>query len=686
MKKIILINLLLCFCITTLAQVPSWLWAKSIGSSSYDHVAASMLDTSRNMYIVGGFTGTVDFDPGAGVFNLTSATGAPDIFILKLDSSGNFVWVKSVGGSDNRAYAACRDGAGNIYLTGYFEGTADMDPGPSIYNLATPGLADIFVLKMDNSGNFLWAKQMGGFDEEHGISIAVDEAANVYTTGDFKATADFDPGAGTFNLTSAGAEEMFISKLDSLGNFVWAKAIGGIGGDQGSKVLIDDWGNLYTTGGFMGTVDFNPGAGVFNLTSASVIGYADLFIAKYDTAANFIWAKQIGSTHNEVGFDMCYDTSGSIYTVGHFQDTVDFDPSPAVYNLIANGATDVFILKLDSAGNFTWAVSMGGSASSYDESRAIRLDVAGNVYTVGIYYGTVDFDPGPGVYNLTTSGSAIFISKLNSNGNFAWARSIQSFGYEYSRSFNLDSDYNFYIAGYFHGSTITFLPTTLHNADNSGNTGDIFIAKQSACQTSSSVFQSACNSYTSPSGNIWTSSGIYSDTVNNVWGCDSVITIHLNLNTVNTSVAQSGIILTANASGVLYQWLDCNNGYSIITGDTGQNFIPSVNGSYAVEITQNGCTDTSSCYIISGVGISEIAFYSILRLFPNPAMDEIGIESKYKIKSVEVYNLFGEKILRYVLHEETKKTIDISTFCPGIYFVRIQGIHGNDKIEKFIKQ
>src|ERR1035437_9575750 len=135
-----------------------------------------------------------------------------------------------------------------------------------------------------NAQNFLWAKSMGGTGNDIGYSIALDASGNVYTTGYFYGTVDFDPGAGTFNLTSAGNYALFISKLDASGNFVWAKQIGGTSsGALGQFISLDASGNIYTTGCFFGTVDFDPGAGTSNLTSSST---NDIFVSKLDASGN----------------------------------------------------------------------------------------------------------------------------------------------------------------------------------------------------------------------------------------------------------------------------------------------------------------------------------------------------------------------------------------------------------------
>ena len=181
------------------------------------------------------------------------------------------------GASSEYGYSIAVDSSGNVYTTGYFQGTVDFDPGTGTSNLTSAGSTDVFVSKLDSSGNFVWAKRLGGASSDYGYSIAVDSSGNVYTTGYFEGTADFDPGAGTSNLTSAGSGDVFVSKLDSSGALVWAKGFGGTSNDRGQSIAVDSSGNVYTTGYFAGTVDFDPGAGTSNLTSA---GGDDVFVLK----------------------------------------------------------------------------------------------------------------------------------------------------------------------------------------------------------------------------------------------------------------------------------------------------------------------------------------------------------------------------------------------------------------------
>lgn len=137
----------------------------------------------------------------------------------------------------------------------------------------------MFVSKLDSAGGFLWAARWGGSgaDEDTGLDVAVDDSGNVYTTGVFVNTVDFDPGPATFTMNSAGDRDVFVSKLDSAGNHLWARQLGGSSEDVGIGIAVDGGGNVHCTGYFEGTADFDPGAGPYDISSA---GGRDIFLSQ----------------------------------------------------------------------------------------------------------------------------------------------------------------------------------------------------------------------------------------------------------------------------------------------------------------------------------------------------------------------------------------------------------------------
>jgi len=189
-------------------------WAKRIGGLKTEAAYGIVIDKAGNIYTTGFFGGTVDFDPGAGVSNL-SALSDENIFIQKLDANGDFVWAKSMLGTlESRAYIMALDSAGDVYVTGYFKGTVDFDPNAGTTNITSNGENDLFVLKLSSTGNLVWVKAMGGTDVEIALGISVDAMGNVFTSGGFSDTVDFDPGVGVSNLISKGSTDIFIQKLN----------------------------------------------------------------------------------------------------------------------------------------------------------------------------------------------------------------------------------------------------------------------------------------------------------------------------------------------------------------------------------------------------------------------------------------------------------------------------------------
>jgi hypothetical protein len=234
------------------------------------------IDGSGNVIVAGTFNGVVDFDPGPATFNL----GGPgtDIFVLKLDASGNFIWAGRIGGTAGEALNDLEtDAAGNIYLGGYFGGTADFNPGPATNNLTSAGSDDGFVLRLDAAGNFISVYQFGTAGIDRIQAVMPDAAGNLHIMGSFASTLDTDPGPGTANLTSAGSSDIFWLKLDASGNFLWSARQGGAGGEAVIKATMDPAGNLYAIGQSNSAVNLDG-------TDYPFVGGTDIFVFKWGNA------------------------------------------------------------------------------------------------------------------------------------------------------------------------------------------------------------------------------------------------------------------------------------------------------------------------------------------------------------------------------------------------------------------
>lgn len=454
-------------------------WVKNTISGWDESGKDIKVDNLGNVYTLGYFTGITDFDPGPGTYTIQpSVIGASNMFLLKLDRNGNFLWVKNwdngVWTLDGQSLSI--DNSGNFLITGGFDGTSDFDPGIGIFNITATCNKDGFVLKLNNSGNFVWARAILGTNLCVGNSVATDLNGNVLVNGYFVGTPDFDPSVSTYTMASKGLEDDFLLKLNSAGNFIWAISCGGAGVDKGKSVTCDGQGNIIQVGSFSLSVDFDPGISVLTYTS---MGMEDVFIQKLTPSGNLIWIKTIGHWYLETANSVKTDNQNNIFYTGVFTTNIgfpmDFDPGIGTYTLASQGQ-DVFVEKLDGSGNFIWAKSFGSSWS--ETGLSLALDSMKNVYTSGYFQDTPDFDPGSGTYTMTSVGQDDFyLHKLDSSGNFVWAKGG---GYLYTDRANciaVDNKQNVYTAGYFNGNIDFDLGVPIYTLSSTASSYDAFMLK-----------------------------------------------------------------------------------------------------------------------------------------------------------------------------------------------------------------
>lgn len=667
MKKVLFI---VC-CITQIAysQIPGFDWAVGNSGVGNDLGLATITDAQGNIYSTGSFKSTIDFDPGSGTTSIAS-NGGDDVYIQKLSPAGNLIWAVGIGNSGNELGRAITiDANGDILVTGSFTSTAvDFDPGSGTTILSGDGTLNIFVLKLTSSGTLVWAKSIGGTGDDVAFTICSDANSNVFIGGHFWGGVDFDPGPGINTVTST-AIDAFALKLDVNGNYVWVAPFHSNSESHVNSIKTNSSGEVVMVGYFIATMDLDPGIGTNNLTSASIDG----FIIKLNQLGNLIWGKQLGGVNNEVYYDFDIDHLGDIITTGYCQGGADFDPGPATFTLPTYAGTDAFIQKLDTDANLIWAKVFGSVTN--DNGYGIDVDELGNIVSTGYYSGTVDFDPAVGIFsNHTAIGSVdAYIQKLDINGNFVWAKTFGGTGDDIPRGISIAPAGDIAVTGYYQ-VTVDFDPTGNTFNLTSGGGYDSFTSHFQCTPTSNNITASSCISYTSPSGNyVWTSSGTFQDTLANISGCDSIITINLTIDLdLNVSVLNG--IFSVNQTGATYQWLDCNTNTSI-SGATSQTFIPTSNGSYACVVTNGVCSDTTICTIINNVSIEQNN-QTVITIYPNPANDFVVLTTGVEMMEIELIDITGKTMVTPQGVKGKTYFMDVSSLSEGSYILRIKTING----------
>ncbi len=369
-----------------------------------------------------------------------------------------WLWAKQATGTNSfSAYKIAVDIYGNSYVSGYFYDEVTFGN----ITLNSNGMCDIFIAKLGPEGDWLWASKAECPSDFVSYGFAVDSNGNCYVTGWFNNEAIF----GTITLNGNGEyynEDIYIAKLDSNGNWLWAQKAGGISDDCGWEIAVDSNGNCYVIGNFFESATFGT-------TILESSGSSDIFVAKLDNDGSWLWIKTAGGEDNDfrVGIDINTDNNGNIYITGYFQGDVSFDST----TLSSKGNYfDIFVAKLDNDGNWLWAKQAGGDNNDF--SKEIMTDIVGNSSITGTFSGNATF----GSTTLSSVGETdIFVAKLSSNGNWLWAKKAGGINVDNSSSITLDSSEKCYITGNFRGRA-TFGSTTLSSV---GET-DIFVAKLSS--------------------------------------------------------------------------------------------------------------------------------------------------------------------------------------------------------------
>jgi hypothetical protein len=669
-----LLDKLAIFCLisiacTKLIAQPVHEWTNTITSSNNDGVHDIITDASGNVYATGYFTSSISIQAADTTIDFPHDDDK-DIFLVKFSSEGNFIWAHVFGGNFNdEGYALATDNFGNVYMTGYFSDEIDFDPSPddTFFVSAGLGVGDIFITKYDPDGNFIWGFPIGDMFTDEGRDIVFDPAGFIYLSGGFVGTVDSDPGPDLFELSPASfASDIFLAKYDLDGNLVWAENIGGTSSEDLQAITLSNSGNLQLTGGFSSTTDLDPSA---DLAEHASLGYTDLFLASYDTDGNYLWSHSFGSTGYDISHDLVTDASNNIYMTGNFWNTVNFSTTGGTTEVTSVAQSDMFLAKFASDGTNLWAISAGGPGAE----ESLNLTYTNNeIYVTGVFSNSVDFDPSPDEYLLTSGGYYnIYLTVYDPESNLQWAGNISSAYSCYGRAMTSDESGRVYLGGEFQVSADFDPDLTEYIAD--GIAGfDGFITQYGSCNYSMDLVAEICynEAYLFDGVEINTA-GTYIAEYTTASGCDSIITLALTVQTVDIGVTESVTSLTANNDDAVYQWVDCLDGFEAITGATYQEFIPGADGTYAVIITENGCTDTSDCYLFEKEETNSIDNFPAggLNIYPNPSTGFVNIEI---IQSATITILSASGQLVYTASATAGiHLFNLEGLAPGIYYVNV---------------
>ena len=581
------------------------IWAIGLVGQEDNTINDIQVDDQGYIYVAGSFYGDIDVDPGNEVLRFNSK-GQSDVFICKYHPNGQLVWAKEIG---NHKYNFCNafkiDESGNVWISINFSQTIDCDPNEAVVTLESfNDRYDFFLLKLNTEGEFEWVQHFEGESYENATDIDLDSQGNLYLSGYFYGNIDLDPTDQEAMFYSKGGDDLFICKLNPFGNLLWAYSLGGDEDDVATNLRLDRSGHYYISGTYNDIVDFDPGPGELNLGG----DYYNGFIAKYHNDGQLIWAQNVSNPSSAKIADMEIDEQGNVFATGYYRIDCDFDPSDDEYMVTStNGMEDIFMMSLNPQGALIWAKGLLGTGQ--DHGYDIEIDEHENVYTVGAFGNSVDFDPDEEVKKVIAKG---------------------------------------YWDGFVHKMNHCY---------------EEYQETRYSCNAE----------YISPSGLVWNSPGTYIDSVIAPHICQSYYTIDLSFVEMDNSVHVSSNTLRANLPNAQYQWLyfDQEGEAAPINGADGQTYTAITGGHYAVIIELNGCVDTSAFYKLDDILFGEVEMRKIT-VYPNPSSGILYVNfggGLFEDFSVQVFNIYGELILEKEI--ENDYDIELQILEQGIYSIKM---------------
>jgi hypothetical protein len=663
-------------------------WAKGYEGLGKQIGLSVCSDTIGNIYTMGSFENTIDLDPSSNSYILTS-DDQTDYYISKQDSLGDFVWGKKI--EVNGQYlnsTIISDSLGNLYVCGQYNNflKADINSTDSIF--INRGSVDLFIAKINQTnGDIIWLKTYGssGFDLGR---IYLKNNSEILFYGRVDVNAEFSSNDSILHLNGSNINSinLFLAKINSIGEII--SLTGYLSSSMPFSLAMDNSDNIYLAGTTQGTTTIDNQTYISNAS--------DLFICKIDITNDIKWYYKVGGMKDDYAYNIVYDNNSGLYISGKIQsnynkfDSIDFDPSNQTKNVSFYNFDLSYLLKIDTAGNFNFV--------KLQESGGYHIDKI-------LLKDTLIYTSGSMVYPNIIRG---VICKFKLDGSFFDFKRLESNSFNQIYDIHFNNKGHLVMTGLFSGPTDFDFGNSVYNLTNSNN-HDAFTMKMSdciyypdnlitgdsiICTNSASYFgvqpYNGINEYLwSTNGNITNYSNdssqleVYfqSDTssfitlkIQNSCQKNTIDSLNLNFKTaINPSVISFTDHLEANQLNANYQWIDCNS-LQIIQNENNRIFYPKNIGEFAVEITFEGCIDTSNCYLISTINsIDELTEVSCI-ISPNPSEENITIESDNTFENVSIYSEQMELIEKHNFNPPTNKIkLNLGDdLSRGIYFIKIQ--------------
>ncbi len=601
----------------------TYTWAFALGGSGNDTAWTITQGHDDQLYIGGSFSGTVDFDAGSGITNLTSAGGS-DGFVLKIDfATGNFLWAANVAEGTGLASVRQVDflSDSSIVSAGNFDNAIDTDPSIGTTTLASAGGSEVFVSVLDYAGALKHSWSFAGLGADQLYNIGINQADDILVNGYYEGSLDLIPDTATYLLAPPVNRAMFLSRTDSTGTFLSGGMLATP--HKVSMGVIPASYRVVLSGAFLDSIDCDidtlfavphysqhPGT-----LEAFVFILSPTAMSTYD---HFSYGGPGDDIPNCISIDQDDIVFGGNTTSALF----DADPDPIDSFVFAGGGNDMYAIAFN-----VWTMDLlnSGLADNQTSSRMVNCaytnyDWTGfAIYIAGSFTQTCDFNPTVAVTTMTSSG-------------------------------------------------IT--------------TPDAFQLKWAPCATQLvGLTFAACDTFFVYNNITYPVPCQFNDTLQSVCGADSILLFNVYLFVSDTTVTNNGnTLISGQSSGCNYQWLDCNNGYAPINGANSQSFTPAGPGSYACCVSNGNCADTSGCHTITGINEIHLTDISVS---PNPFNSNLTVSGLQTGSMITMYNVLGEAVLQLKTSGATQ-IIDTEFLTPGTYLLvtENQGIKNTTRVVK----